>query len=254
MSSGHTLSSVRNAARLLKEFSSSQPDFGVSELARRLDLGKSTVHRLLSTLAAENLLTQDPDTGRYRLGLAMYDLGNTAVNTLDLHEALAPPMTHLRNLTGETVQAAVLDHREVIYIERLDSPNTLKLFLEVGKRNSAYDTSTGKCLLAHLDEAALARTLDGWKLAKKTEFTVTTHRALRQQLAEIRSQGYAINDGESELGVLSVAAPVRDRSRAVVAAISVAGPDSRLKPALLKLTQAVMETAATASNHLGYRR
>ena len=115
-----TLSSVRSAARLLKQFSSRERELGVSELARRLDLSKSTVHRLLVTLTSESLLEQDPVSGKYRLGIAMHDLGSAVSTRLDLHEAVIPPMERLRNVTGETVHTAVLDGREVVYVERLD--------------------------------------------------------------------------------------------------------------------------------------
>lgn len=250
--SGRTLSSVRNAARVLKEFSPADPELGVSELARRLGLGKSTAYRLLSTLTEEHLLVKNPGTGRYRLGLAMYDLGNTAVTALNLHAALTPPMNWLQDVTGATVHAGVLDHREVIYIERLDSPHLLRLFLEVGRRQSAHSTSTGKCLLAQLDDDALNRVLDGWELKPKTDRTITDHASLRRRLKEIRRLGYALNEGESEAGVLSVAAPIRDRNRAVVAAVSVAGRESRLGGDILGLAQSVLKAAAVSSHQLGY--
>ncbi|MDE0375217.1 MAG: IclR family transcriptional regulator, partial [bacterium] len=209
---------------------------------------------LLTTLTEEHLLVKNPETGRYRLGLAMYDLGNTAVTGLNLHAALAPPMNWLQDVTGGTVHAGVLDLREVIYIERLDSPHMLRLFIEVGRRQPAHSTSTGKCLLAHLDDTALDRILDGWKLEPKTVHTITDIATLRGQVAEIRRLGYARNLEESELGVISVSAPIRDRSRTVVAAVSVAGPKSRLEPEMLALTQSVLEAAAVVSHQLGYRR
>ncbi|HSF85751.1 MAG TPA: IclR family transcriptional regulator [Acidimicrobiia bacterium] len=248
------LSSVRNAARLLKQFSSREREFGVSELARRLRLGKSTVHRLVSTLTAEHLLEQNPDNGKYRLGLAVYDLGAAVATHLDLHEAVVPPMERLRNATGETVQVAVLDGREVVYVERLDSPHTLRLFLDVGRRNWAHCTATGKCLLAYASDYDLDRILDGWPLPKLTAETVTDAQRLRKELATIRRRGYAQNLNESEMGVLSVAAPIRDVHGGVSAAMSVAGPSARMDPILGKITAAVVESAALASRRLGYRR
>jgi DNA-binding IclR family transcriptional regulator len=248
------LSSVRNAARLLKEFSSRDREFGVSELARRLELGKSTVHRLLVTLAEEHLVEQDEISGRYRLGLAVYDLGAAVATGLDLHEAVMPSMEQLRAATGETVQVAVLDGREVVYIERLDSPNTLRLFLEVGRRNWAHCTGTGKCLLAHLPASDLDRILDGWELPRLTTQTITDLEALRVELKAIRRRGVAHNDGESEIGVMSVAAPIRDFSGRVRASISVAGPSVRVEPILPQLDLAVAEMAAATSRRLGWRR
>lgn len=251
---GQILSSVRNAARLLKQFSSRDRELGVSELARRLDLGKSTVHRLLVTLTAEHLLEQDPFTGKYRLGLAMHDLGGAVATHLDLHEAVIGPLEQLRNATHETCQVSVLDGREVVYVERLDSPHTLRLFLEVGRRNAAHSTSTGKCLLAFLPENDLNALLDGWVLEPKTPHTITDHRLLRTQLGEIRRQGYAWNINESEEGVRSVAAPIRNLAGRVIAAMSVAGPETRMEPAHGPMTQAVIEAAAMVSRRLGWRR
>lgn len=248
------LSSVRNAARLLKQFSSRDRELGVSELARRLDLGKSTVHRLLVTLTSENLLDQDEFSGKYRLGIAMHDLGAAVATRMDLHAAVIPPMERLRNITGETVQVSVLDGREVVYVERLDSPQTLRMFLEVGRRNDAHSTGTGKCLLAFLDEEQLSEVLRGWRLKKKTAVTITDQATLRKELKKIRRQGYATNINESEMGVTSVAAPIRDRSGSVVASMSVAGPEVRMVEEMDKIIRSVIEAAAVASRQLGYRR
>ncbi|MEA2001245.1 MAG: IclR family transcriptional regulator [Actinomycetota bacterium] len=248
------LSSVRNAARLLKQFSTRDRELGVSELSRRLEIGKSTVHRLLVTLTSEHLLEQDSLTGKYRLGIAMHDLGSAVATRLDLHEAVIPPLEQLRVATQETCQVAVLDGNEVVYVERLDSPQSLRLFLEVGRRNAAHSTSTGKCLLAFLPDQELDAVLQGWVLEQKTPHTIVDQATLRTELKQIRKQGYAWNVNESELGVLSVSAPIRNLAGRVTAALSAAGPETRMAAAKLQMTQAVMEAAASASRRLGYRR
>jgi IclR family acetate operon transcriptional repressor len=247
-----TLGSVANAARVMKAFTPIEREWGVTDLARRLGIAKSTAHRLLATLTDEGLLEQDPATGRYRLGLVVFDLA-AAAQSVDLHEAVLSPMTELRNRTGETVQVAVLDGREVVYVERLDSPHTLRLFLEVGRRNSAHSTGCGKALLAFLPPDQLDRTLRNWKLVAKTKFTITDVNVLRKDLNEARRRGYAVNRRESEVGVISVAAPIRDVTGRSVAAISVAGPIDRLEPDELRVAQATVESAALISRRLGYR-
>jgi len=253
MSEPDLLSSVRNAARVLKAFTSRQLSFGVSELARKLDLSKSTAHRLLMTLAAEHLVEQDAETGRYKLGLAVYDLVAATSAGFDLTEAVLPPMTLLRTRSGATVHVAVLDGREVVYVERLDSPHSLRMFLDVGRRNSAHSTATGKVLLAHLPEPDFARVLRGWDLVARTPQTITDPDLLRKELLAVRDQGYAQNLEESEVGAISVAAPIRDASATVVAAMSVVGPTARMRPELHRNTHAVMEAAAVASRRLGHR-
>ncbi len=144
----------------------------MTELARRLGLGKSTVHRLLATLTAERILEHDPATGTYRLGLMMWELGARVSVHRVLHDAAATVIEELRNATKETVQLAVLDGREVVYVERLESPHMLRIFGRVGHRNSAHCTSTGKVLLAHLPERRLAALLEGWRPERKTDATV----------------------------------------------------------------------------------
>lgn len=249
-----TLSSVRNAARLLKEFSKGNRELGVTELSRRLGIGKSTAHRLVNTLTEERLLEQDPDTGAYRLGLAMYELGTSVYWHTDLHEACTPVIEQLRNATKETVQVAVLDGREVVYVERRESPQTLRLFGRVGHRNDAHCTSTGKLLLAYESPEQLDRTLRGWKLTAKTPHTITRLEDLRRQLQAIHAQGWAENLNEAELGVGSVAAPVRNGFGEVVAAVSIAGPIQRLGgESLRRFARPCIEAGLAISRRLGYR-
>jgi DNA-binding IclR family transcriptional regulator len=248
------LSSVQNALRVLDCFSATDRELGVSELARRLSVGKSTVHRLCTTLAAGGLLDHNPATGRYRLGLRLYELGALVGVHLDLHEAASPALNDVRNRTGETVQLAVLDGREVVYVERLESSHTVRLFGRVGHRNSAHCTSTGKVLLAYLPEAELDALLDGWVLESHTPYTITDHAALREALAEVRRRGWGENANEVEMGVASVGAPVRDASGAVVAALSVAGPAMRLDGgSLRRFAGVVVEAGEAVSRRLGYR-
>ena len=249
-----TLSSVRNAARVLREFSHGDREIGVTELSRRLGIGKSTAHRLLNTLAEERLLEQDPQTGAYRLGLLMYELGASVALHTDLHEACSPVLDQLRNATRETVQVAVLDGREVVYVERRESPQTLRLFGRVGHRNWAHCTSTGKLLLAYLPEADLETLLRGWTMERRTPYTVTDPRALRTVLETIRRQGWAENASESELGVASIAAPIRNARGEVIAALSVAGPVQRLgADSLRRFARPAVDAGLAVSRRLGYR-
>lgn len=249
-----TLSSVTNAARVLKEFSKGHREIGVTELSRRLGIGKSTAHRLANTLAEERLLEQDPETGAYRLGLAMYELGASVYWHTDLHEACSPVLDQLRNATSETVQVAVLDGREVVYIERRESPQTLRLFGRVGHRNDAHCTSTGKLLLACLPMTKLESTVQGWRLRAHTPHTITRTDVLLSQLEVIRNRGWAENINEAEMGVASVAAPIRNALGEVIAAVSIAGPVQRLTgDSLRRFARPCVEAGLAISRRLGYR-
>lgn len=247
------LTSVTNALRVLKSFDAHHREWGVSDMARHLNLGKSTAHRLLATMAEERILEQDQSSGKYRLGLAVFDLVGAVSSRYDLHEAVMTPMSELRQRSGETVQVAVLDGREVVYIERLDSPNTLRMFLEIGRRNHAHSTATGKVLLAFLPEKDLERTLSGWVLPALTQHTITDLKKLRSALRAVREQGFSENWNESEIGVVSIGAPIHARDGHVVAALSIAGPLERIEPYRREFAHATKETAAKASRRLGYR-
>ena len=247
------LSTVTNALVVLKEFRSAPGDLGVSELARRLGLPKSSVHRLVRTLTAEGFLEQDPRSGRYRLGLVLTELGAAAVSNSGLHSAVIGPLEELWRLTGETVQVGVLDERHVVFVERIESPRTLRLFNEVGRRNWAHASATGKVLLAFLPPAELDRLLEGWELAALTPHTITDRARLVEELAVVRDRGYAQNVHESSIGIASVGAPIRDDRGVVVAAISSAGPALRLANEMESHAGAVMAAAEAISRNLGLR-
>lgn len=245
------VASVRNAARLLKEFSRTDRELGVSELARRLGLATSTVHRLLATLTAEKLLERAP--GGYRLGLALHDIGANVSPHLDLHEAALPVMATLRHSTGETVQLAVLDGLESVYIDRLESPHTVRIFSRAGTRLPATTTSTGKVLLAALPAEELSTRLRGWTPQRFTPFTILDEGTLRARLREIADRGWADNREESRVGVVSVGAPIHDADGLVIAALSVAAPSDRSGPAAHRRTRAaVVEAAGVISRRLGH--
>lgn len=247
------LSSVANAARLLREFGKGQQLLGVSDLARRLGIAKSTAHRIVHTLTAEGLLERDEETGTYRLSLVMQSLGASAQGSSDLHRAAAVALDRLRNATKETVQIAVLDGCDALYVERRESPQTLRVFGRLGNRAAAHTTSTGKLLLAFLPPDELEKRLAGMRLTRKTPYTITDMGVLRAHLAQIRARGWSENVNETELGIAAISAPIRDRTGEVIAALSVAGPVLRLDEGnLRRFVPTVIECAALVSRQLGW--
>ena len=247
------LSTVRNAARLLKVFRSREADLGVSELARRLGLGKSTVHRMLTTLVAEGLIEQNPRTGGYRLGIVMFELGQAVRVHMDLHAAVGPVLGELRAQTGESSQVGVLDGHEVVYVDRMESAHSLRLFTETGRRVPVHCTSSGKVLLAYLPEVRRQAVLRAAPLEALTPHTITDRSQLAAELDRVRRRGWAEAVNEREVGVASIAAPVRDISGEVVAAISIGVPLARCSVmALRRLAPVIMEAAEAASRRLGW--
>ncbi|MEZ5094754.1 MAG: IclR family transcriptional regulator [Nocardioides sp.] len=251
--STQTLSSVATAARILREFGKGDTQLGVSQLARRTGVGKSTAHRVVWTLVSEGLLEKVDETGLFRLTATMRNLGVSAETAQSLHQAATQALDQLRKVTDNTLHLAILDGSDVLYVERRESPTALQVFSRVGGRNSAHVTSTGKVLLAYLEPEEQRRIVEDMRLARKTPFTITSRTAFLTELGKVRKQGFGENVFESEPGMVSIAAPVRDRTGRVVAALSAAGatedPDE-----MRRLVRPPVEAAHRISHNLGWQR
>ena len=247
------LSSVANALRLMKAFSDDDTEIGISALAQRLGLAKSTVHRLAATLITEGMLEQDRETGKYRLGLAVFELGALVRRKMDVSTEARPYLKALRDTTGETIHLAVLDHASVLYINKMESRQAIRMSSNIGGRAPAYCTSDGKALLAFQPEEFVAALLKEGVPAR-TPNTITDPKALIRDLVAIRARGYAVDNEESEVGMRSVAAPIRTHSGGVIASLSIAGPTHRVsKKTLMTYAREVVQAADAISQRLGYQ-
>lgn len=247
------LSSVTAALLVLKTFSADEDEIGISTLAKRLGLAKSTVHRLAVTLASEGFLEQNPDNGRYRLGLALFSLGALARRRMNVSTEARPLLGMLRDKTHEAVHLAVLSKTSIMYLHNLESVQAIGLRAYIGDLKPAFCTAEGRVLLAYATPATLAEALSNG-LAPRTPKTVTDPDELRRIIDEVRQVGYAVDDEESEVGVRGIAAPIRDISGKVIAAAGLAGPVQRLtKKDLRTLAPDVINTADAVSARLGYR-
>jgi IclR family KDG regulon transcriptional repressor len=244
-----TLSTVRNAARLLKAFAHNE-ELGVSELSRRLGLGKSKVHRLLTTLLSEGLVAQEPHSGRYRLSLLMFELGEAVRVRSDLHAAATPVLARLREQTGECAQLAVPDRDHVVYLQRMETAGWARVSTDAGWRRPMHCTSSGKVLLAHRSGPEQDDFLTRVKLTRLTRHTIIDPARLREELDVARARGWAETVNEREVGLASLAAPVRDSTSVVVAAISIQTTVPRYRGARRRLAQAVVQAGDAVSRRL----
>ncbi|HWK26993.1 MAG TPA: IclR family transcriptional regulator [Solirubrobacter sp.] len=207
-------------------------ELGVSEIAARTGLVPSTAHRLLGTLVARGYASQNPATGRYRLGYKLLELtGGVQDRLARLTAAAKPHLEAIQARTGETTNLVVLEGRDVVYIESVSGTRSVRLHTEVGRSIPAHTSGAGKALLAWRDPVDVAALLDGAPLAPSTPHTLTTLDALQGDLAKIRKRGYATDDEEHELGVTCVATPILDDAGVPLAAISVSGPAPRMTDA-----------------------
>jgi len=246
------LSSVANSIRLLTSFSGEQDELGITALASRLRLAKSTVHRLAATLTGAGFLEQNADNGKYRLGIALFELGALVRRRMDVANEGRPKLRELLEKTGETVQMGIVDHLSVLYVYEMESPHAIRMAAAVGGRAPLHCTAVGKVLLAYQPEDFVNRVLEAGVTAY-TPKTITRREALFAMLAEARARDHAIDDEESETGLRAIAAPVRNHNGTVIAAVGVAAPVQRMNKKVMQSYVPMVTAAANAvSARLGY--
>lgn len=252
-----TVGSVEKAVSLLKILGDGAPEAGVSELARRLNVHKSTVSRLLATLERQGLVERNPDTEKYRLGFELVRLAGRVPRHAELVETAQPALEALSQATGETINLALPDDEQVINIYQISSRHLVKDSNWAGRRTPYHCAANGKALLAWLPEAEALRRLPA-RLQRFTANTLTSRADLLRDLAQARQQGFAVAREELEIGLIAIAAPVRDTSGEGVAAVSVSGPAYRLTPdrvaELGRLTAAAAEEISTRIGWSGVRK
>jgi IclR family transcriptional regulator, KDG regulon repressor len=242
---------VDHAIDVLEGLAEAPGPIGVTELSRQLTLSKASVHHILATLEARGLVMRDPGTSLYRLGWGLYELGSRVVSNVDVSRVSRPFLDALASRTGESVLLGVRDGRSVLYLDRGDAPQTFHMVATAGRRSPLHATASGKVLLAFAGEdfvrEYLAEPLEGF-----TPDTVTDPRKLGEQLAAIRADGFAACWQERELGLCSVAVPLRDYSGETIAALTLAAPAGRLTPENVDAhLVALRETAAEIEAPLG---
>jgi DNA-binding IclR family transcriptional regulator len=236
----------------LDAFSVQSPELGLSEIAKKVGLHRSTVYRLVANLERHGFLRRNGVKGRYTLGLKVFELGEILSQAFDLPTRARPYLQRLVQATGESAQLAVIERGEGLYIAKFESPRAIKAGSPVGRRIPLYRGSTGKVLLAYLPEGQASAILTAGPLPRYTKNSITDVDVFRAELAQIRRQGYAIDREEVEEGLVCVSAPVRDRTGDVIGAVSISGPRSRVDPTDPAIIGEVVKTASAISRELGY--
>jgi IclR family transcriptional regulator, KDG regulon repressor len=251
----YRIQAIERAVSILNAFSPEDPELGVTELAERLGLHKSTVHRFMVNLDAAGLVERNPRTGRYRLGLRIFELGGLVMQQMNLWDEALPFLEGLVHDTGETGHLAVLDGGEAIYIERVEARRALRVPSAIGRGYPAHATNLGKVLLADLSRERVEAIVAERGLAAYTPHTITDLPRLEAELERIRALGYAVDNEEYDEGLRCIGAPVRDHSGHVVAALGIGGPVTRITPNRVDpLAELVMTAARGLSRRLGAHR
>lgn len=246
------LHTVQKAAEVLNLFSTEQPEWGISQLSKRLSFPKSSTSALVSTMAEEGLLRRT-SSGRYKLGWRVVALSQVLLSTTDFRLEARPVMETLITRFGETVHLATLESEQVIYVDKLQGTRAVQVSVTgVGYRLPAHCSGVGKVILAERPWDEVQQILSCRGMAAVTSKTITTLEAFRAELACVAHQGYAYDIEEAVEELCCVAAPIRDHSGEVVAALSLSVPAYRFQQAREQYRLAIVGATKQISENLGY--
>jgi IclR family transcriptional regulator, acetate operon repressor len=248
-----TVQSIDRTLDVLEALSARRVPTGISDLAHRVGLHVSTVHRLLATLVDRGYVRQDPETSRYHLGSRIFALASAADVHLDVRLVARPYLERLMRAAAETANLVIATSEEVVYIDQVESAHLVKMFTQPGMRAPLYCTGCGKVILANRPTESIADVLAA-PMRRHTSNTIATREALEVELERIRHDGFALDNEEMEEGVRCVAVPVFDRRGEIAAALSVSGPTTRMTlQRAMSIAPVAKGIALELSQALGYQ-
>ncbi len=248
------LSSADKALIVLKAFCGDKKEWGVRDIASFLDISPTTAQRLLKTLKRHGFLIQNEETKKYRLGVIYFRFVEVLQSTYPLPDEVIPFMKSICSKTGETTHLNVIDGRERLCINSIESAQSLKAGMPIGNRSPLYAGASSKCLLAFSTDDFIEEYLSTTDLVSITENTITDKRMLIKELKKIRKQGYASSLAERTPGLGSLSVPIVGQEKNIVAALSLALPELRYSSSEHRTfcLQSLFKAAETLSRRLGY--
>ena len=247
----YQLHSLDRAVAVLEMLGESDTALSLAEVCQRLRLHKSTAHRSLMVLERSALIERTPEN-RYRLGMKLYELGNRAVEQVDLRTRVHPYFRRLAAQVGETVHLSVLQKTSIVYLDKVEPNRRVCVSSKTGSSNPVYCTSMGKAMLAFQPPEVIEEIVSKIRFVRYTHKTLTSREALLKALERVRRRGYAIDDQEIEVGVRCIGAPIFDEKRRAIAAVSVSGPASRITaPTMPQIAEHLLRCCRDISLSLG---
>ena len=248
-----TVQSVERTLSILEVLSDYSEGLGVTDISEKVELHKSTVYRLLSTLINKDYVTQDKETNRYKITFKLYELGNKRIEKMNILSASKLYSKKLMESVNEVVHLVVREGNKIVYIDKVEANNTIRMASSIGKRSPMYCTSVGKAILAYLPVQEVEEVWNISKVEKLTKYTITNFEDLNRELNMVKEKGYAIDNEENEMGVRCVGAPIFNRFGEIEGAISISGPAIRITDEKLEtMANEVIKHANLISMELGY--
>ncbi|HVC31883.1 MAG TPA: IclR family transcriptional regulator [Chloroflexota bacterium] len=249
--SHYAVQSLDRAIDLIEAFHTGADELGVAELAQSLDLPRATVHRLLASLTHRGFLAHNEHSGKYRLGLKLFELGSLVGNSLDVKSIARPYLSNLVKESGETAHLVILDGVDIVFVDKVETDNPFRMVSQIGVRLPARHSGSGKALLAQLDDDELTRR---FAAAASSERGGVDLPRLQAHLATVRAQGWAIDDQETQAGLRCIGTVIRDHTGAAIAGVSISGPIVRIgDERILDLAALLCSKASAVARALGYR-
>ena len=246
--------SVDKALLILKLLKEKGRDMRLTEISDELDIDKGTLHGLISTLKFHGFVDQDRKTQKYRLGLYLIQLGESTLKSLDIIEITSPIIEEVSDKLQETVHIGELDGIEVVYVNKKESKQSMRIYTEIGARNPAFCTGVGKVMLAYLNEDDLYNIIPD-ELKEYTPYTITDKKELINNLMTIKEKGYALDNEEYSMGLKCVAAPILNYEGEAIYAISVSGPTVRMTEEKVRESiKEIKKAAEEISIKIGYKK
>jgi len=252
--SDYIIHSVDHAFDVLEAFRADEPELGVTQLAKLLNLHKNNVFRILATLESRGYVEQNPRSGNYRLGLKAFEAGQAYLRHTSLLTVAHPQMEVLSSELRENAYLAVLRGDYVFYLDEITADQTIQVISRLGTRVSPHCTATGKVFLAYLEDSLTEELLETMVLEKLTPQTITDKRKLKTEIKKVGERGYAVDDEEWTQGLKCVAAPILDYYGKIQGTISVSGPSDRFSDARVieEIIPAVVVHASEVSRKMGF--
>ena len=249
----YTVPAVDKALRILKALALSPDSLALADLASQLELPKSTIHSILTTLSHHQFAERDGG-GRWTLGLATFEVGSAYAARMDLVTAFRSVAARLAAECGQTIQLGMLDGREVVYVAKVEGTEPVRLVSREGTRLPAHTTALGKVILAFLPPQEFERLYGGRHLTARTPYSIVSLQGLRAELERIRAQGFAYDNEETALGLHCVAAPIATPESPAAASVSVAIPSHLMSEArFAQVKERVISAAGEIAARVGYR-
>lgn len=248
----YRIAAVDKSLDILEYLGQERREFGLPDLSRALSIPKATLFRYLVTLEGRGYVRRNRDGDRFSLGLKVLELSNHLLSAMTLHEVALPHMRELQRRFRETVNLAVLEDCEIVYIEILESPQTFKMSSHVGGREIPHATSLGKAMLAFLPHEDVEHIVARTGFPERTNRTISSLPQFQDELEEIRRRGYAVDNEENEEGARCVGVPIFDYRGNVAAAMSISGPALRSSAGQIEeMSSALLEASAQISQSVG---